>query len=235
MLRIAICDDHEDESLLVRQYTERFFSKKTTDIEMDVYPSMTALLETGNAYDLYLLDVLMPGMTGIEGARHLNTRDNQPLIIFITSSMDAAIEGYGVNAAGFLLKPLAYDKYCETMERVFDRYLFPEEKTITITYNRVPVSIPLSQIMYLENKLHSVSIFLSDGRIFTESSKLSSYADKLTIDDSFVRCHQSYIVNMKYVKDIDEAGFVLYNGTYVPISRSRYKQCKMDFYHFRLD
>lgn len=234
MLRIAICDDIRDERDLVAEYTKEYFSSIGTEMQTDIYDNMIGLLETEKEYDLYLLDVLMPGMTGIEGAAELQRRMKDPRIVFITSSIDAAVDGYGVNACGFLLKPLQFEKYVETMERIRRKYLDKGGRTITITYKKVEVGIDTERILYVENKLHTINIVLDNGMTYTIGAKLSDFQEQLIPAKHFLRCHQSYIVNLKAVKDMDATGFILQDGSYVPVSRSNYKTCKTALYRFKL-
>ena len=68
MLKIAICDDTREERELVEQYAKRYFDARKQPAEFEIFHSMQDVLDTGRAYDLYLLDVLMPGKSGIQGA-----------------------------------------------------------------------------------------------------------------------------------------------------------------------
>ena len=71
MLKIAICDDTREERELVEQYAKRYFDARKQPAEFEIFHSMQDVLDTGRAYDLYLLDVLMPGKSGIQGAADL--------------------------------------------------------------------------------------------------------------------------------------------------------------------
>ena len=100
MLKIAICDDTTEERELVEQYARRYFQKQNRPVELETFPSMQDVLDTGTAYGLYLLDVLMPGKSGIQGAADLLKLYSNPVIVFITSSLESAVDSYRV-CAGF--------------------------------------------------------------------------------------------------------------------------------------
>ena len=68
MLKIAVCDDTKEECALIVEYTSAFFTEQGREVHIDIYGNGTQLLESGTQYDLYLLDVMMPGITGIETA-----------------------------------------------------------------------------------------------------------------------------------------------------------------------
>ena len=105
MYNVAICDDTEEERLQAAEYAGRFFEREGIEVRIDTYAAGRELLESGREYDLYLLDVLMPGMSGIDTAQALAEDKDHPVVVFITSSLESAVEGYRVEAAGFILKP----------------------------------------------------------------------------------------------------------------------------------
>lgn len=234
MLEIAVCDDTPEENLAVSQYTADFFSKKEINTQIDRFYSAEELLKTKKLYDLYLLDVLMPGMTGIEIAEILKKTDKHPVIIFITSSLESAVEGYRVNASGFILKPVDESHFSETMERVVEQKLGLKREYISVIHDRIPMKIALNRIQYMENKLRRVSIVMSDGEVITVGQKLSQLQELLPEHDAFLRCHQSYIVNMDYIEKIEDFCFYLKDGKIIPISRNYQKDCKNRYYHYRL-
>ena len=99
MYEVAICDDTEQERIQAAEYAGRFFDREGLEVHIDTYAAGRELLESGRAYDLYLLDVLMPGMSGIDTAEALAGEDGQghPVVVFITSSLESAVEGYRVH------------------------------------------------------------------------------------------------------------------------------------------
>ena len=111
MYNVAVCDDTEEERLQVAEYAGRFFDREGIEVRIETYASGRELLESDREYDLYLLDVLMPGMSGIDTAQALAEAKGRPVVIFITSSLESAVEGYRVEAAGFILKPVVEESF----------------------------------------------------------------------------------------------------------------------------
>ena len=146
MLKIAICDDTTEERELVEQYARRYFQKQNRPVELETFPSMQDVLDTGTAYGLYLLDVLMPGKSGIQGAADLLKLYSNPVIVFITSSLESAVDSYRVCASGFLLKPVRWEDFEETMDRVCLQKLSQPDACLSVVVNRVPVDLPLNRI-----------------------------------------------------------------------------------------
>ena len=76
--------------------------------------------------------------------------------------------------------------------------------------------VDLDNIMYIESDKHAIRIHLTDGSDIETSGKLGEIETAIDDKDSFLRCHQSYLVNMKYIRDVKDA-FVMSDGTTVPI------------------
>lgn len=235
MYRIAICDDDENDGRSAAGYIKAFFEEKGEDCAITCFSAMTDLLEEEAPYDLYLLDVLMPEKSGIEGAADLRSRlKGDPLIVFITSSLDSAVEGYQVNASGFILKPIDPQKFKDTMERVYTRHLKAIPATLSVTHNRLPLEIPVAQIVSIESRLHQTHINLTGGRSIRLGLKLSELEERLRPYPHFIRCHQSFVINLRFVKELDSSCFVMEDGRQIPISRAYYKQSKYDYYRYYL-
>lgn len=234
MLRIAVCDDTWEDCQRVRTCTEAYFRQRHMEAVCDVYQEAEELLKQEKRYDLYLLDVMMPGMTGLEAAEKLHRKSGATVIIFITSSLEAAVEGYRVNAAGFLLKPVQEEAFQETMTRVLEQRLQVRAAVISVIHNRVPLTLRLSKVISFENRLHRVYVNLSDGEVLTLNQKIGELQEKLKPYEQFLRCHQSYIVNLNQVERMEAGAFMMMDGQMVPVSRNFYKESKNAYYHHLL-
>lgn len=234
MYKVAVCDDTKDQRVQVAELTRRFFENKRLRAHIDIYENGTGLLESGKEYDLCLLDVLMPGMSGIDAAEALAGKEGSPVVVFITSSLEAAVEGYRVEAAGFILKPVEEENFKATMERVVERRLGVKSAVLSVVHNRVNVELPLDRVAWFENRLHRVFVTLADGEVLSIHHKLSQLQHILEEHSRFLRCHQSYLVNLGFVEKLEESCFHMKDGQIIPISRNFYKQSKNAYYHYRL-
>lgn len=234
MYNVAVCDDTEEERLQAAEYAGRFFEREGIEVRIDTYAAGRELLESGREYDLYLLDVLMPGMSGIDAAQALAEDKDHPVVVFITSSLESAVEGYRVEAAGFILKPVEEESFWSTMERVVRRRLGVKKAVLSLVHNRVNVELPLERLAWFENRLHRVFVKLTDGEVLSVNQKLSELQLVLEPHSQFLRCHQSYLVNLDYVDKLEDSCFYMRDGQMIPISRNFYKQSKNAYYHYRL-
>ena len=235
MLKIAICDDTTEERELVEQYARRYFQKQNRPVELETFPSMQDVLDTGTAYGLYLLDVLMPGKSGIQGAADLLKLYSNPVIVFITSSLESAVDSYRVCASGFLLKPVRWEDFEETMDRVCLQQLSQPDACLSVVVNRVPVELPLNRISHFENRLHKVYATLTDGqRHSAQPEAFLPFWNRFRNRKSFCAATRATLSTWLTFTLWRIPSFQMEDGTSIPISRAFYKEAKNAYYHYRL-
>lgn len=230
-MRIAVCDDDPLELQRVRKTAEQFAAPKPreTEITVDTFASGDALLfgmKKQGGFDLLILDIMMPGMNGIELAKEIRESGDNCRIIFLTSSPEYAVESYNVEAFFYLLKPWTEAKLASLIGRAL---LDLEENAggSVIVKSRGKVTrLRHGAIRYIASDNHKVLFYLSDGGVADCSGRLDDFHDALLSDRRFVNCHKSYIVNMDHVMGISGKEFILTENTRIPISRSVYVQVK---------
>ncbi len=233
MFSVAICDDYSHDHMLLIEASRRYFREKGIDAEVFGFDNAEELLKEPS-FELYLLDVVMPGMDGLEAAEHLRRRNPQVAVVFISSSIEFAVSGYMVDAVGFIVKPLDYDGFCKVMDRVMKKLHKVQAPCITLNINRTEVQMPVDSILYLESRLHNSIIHLTNGESVPLYRKLSELTEMLKNYKSFVQCHKSYVVNLEQVDSINGYSFILAGGILVPISRSAYSESKAAYYKMKL-
>ena len=109
MIRIMILDDDEMYLKKEKDITEQYFAEKNVDCTVTIYQNVEWFLLGLNEekFDMYILDIRMPGENGIEAAREIRRLYPDPVIIFITNFVDYAIEAYEVNTYRYIPKVLA--------------------------------------------------------------------------------------------------------------------------------
>lgn len=124
MIKIAICDDEckflDSAEEMLKQYLEDKAIPAQTDL-FRVPMELLDAIEDGIHYDIFLLDIYMPGISGMSIATELRSRDIQSPIIFLTSSTDHALEAFGVNATHYLLKPYTKESFHAAMDKAMQR------------------------------------------------------------------------------------------------------------------
>lgn len=120
MLHIAICDDDAAELAQTRALLDEFLASRALAARVREFAAGKELLfdlEDSGAYDLYLLDVVMPEMNGIELGVKLRETDEHGAIIYLTTSEDFAIDSYSARAFWYLVKPVAPDKLFPVLDK----------------------------------------------------------------------------------------------------------------------
>ena len=167
----------------------------------------------------------MNGTNGMKIARKLRDIQFKAPIIFLTAHSDYAVESYEVYVAGYLLKPYDTNKLTLLLDEVLQKSV---QKRIAVKVKKQHRYLEINDIMYAESDKHVLNIHLKDSRVIQTTEKLSEL--KKTINSKrFIRCHQSYLVNMDYIKDA-KTDFIFSNDIRIPI-RVRGQKEIIEKYH----
>lgn len=129
MIRIAVLDDDRVFLSEVRRRLDAVASGLPHPFAAELFGSPFDLLEyieKNGGFDIYLLDIIMPHMSGIQVAEEIRLRKEPSEIIFLTTSREYGVEAFGVEAAGCLVKPVSEQALAASLERVFRR--LPEHR-----------------------------------------------------------------------------------------------------------
>lgn len=231
MIHIAICDDlySEREQLKATLLSIQNIEQKW-EFDITQYAGGELLLmdleEKRYIFDLIILDIYMDGIDGMETARKIREKGINIPIVFLTAFPDFALESYDVNAFGYLLKPVNQDKLTAVLNRLLVSYDRPR---VCIQCDRRRRYLFQDEIMYVESQNHNIYVHLLQGEVLTCGEKLNNLEKML--DERFLRCHQSFLVNMSYIADVTE-DFILKDGTRIPIRIRQHKAIADAYYRF---
>lgn len=229
MREIVICEDVEIERSLLHAVLQQYFQEINEEVVIQEYEAGEALVadveEGYTNMELLFLDIYMKELNGMETARKLRELKCKVPIVFLTASPDFAVESYEVQASGYLLKPFEEEK----LKKLLNQILHVDMKRrIAVKQRRQYRYIYLDDICYIESYRHSITLHLEDGTQVCTTEKMGEMEERLH-DCRFLRCHQSYLVNMDYIADVRE-DIILRDGTEVPI-RVRGKREIIDTYY----
>lgn len=215
-LKIAICDDvSTDRDSLVSMIQEA-----NPQYDCSTYESGESLLwdfENGNHFDIIFLDIFMKGISGIETAKRIRSESLNILIIFVSSSEDFYRESYDLYAFNYLIKPLEKQKLMEVLERAITDLNKDTNQVIRFSYDNRLHTINCSQLLYITSDKHNIYFHLLNNQTLKAYGKIDDFIAQLPAK-VFLRCHQSYIVNLKHVTQMTANEFIL-GEIKVPISR----------------
>ena len=214
-MRLAICDDNELERGFLQGLLKKYFTETAIGCEFTLYDRGTTLyydITEGMEFDIIFLDLFMEDSFGLTVAKKLRGLSYGGRIIFCTASADYALESYSVYASGYIVKPYRIKDIRHTLDRLLPEY---QRGSYGLVQKSAVKFIPLNEIMYVESSNTKCILHRADGRTYNVYKKLGEI--EAALDDArFLRCHQSYLVNMNYVSEADDS-FLLQNGDKVLI------------------
>ncbi|MGM9942162.1 MAG: LytR/AlgR family response regulator transcription factor [Bulleidia sp.] len=234
MWRIAVCDDNIDEILKLEDLLKRFEQESGAVISIHTFHNgrelISAYEDQGQRFDLYLLDILMDGSDGIRTAARLRRIGMSGPVVFCTTTRDYAVESYDVDADGYLIKPVIYDKLQSLLKRLLKTQEGPR---IAL---RVPGGIRYvssSHILYFESRDHMTYVVLDTHERIRCSNSLTAIEQSLKTDQRFYRCHKAYLINMDHIIEVKDT-FILSDGQRVPYRIREKKKITDDYYRYFL-
>lgn len=227
-MRIAICDDEKVHLEHTKNALEEAY--KSLDLLVDVYSDSKAFLERipKQNYDLVILDIEMPGMNGIETARRLRAYSDKTAIVFLTSHVEYAIEGYEVNALRYMTKPASAEKLSEVITYLVEQK--KKSKRLFIRDVEDTVAVNVSDILYMEAQNQNIRI-VTQEESYRNRYNLADYEQELAVF-GFFRIHRSYLVNLAHVMRISGREAYMPDGICLPVSRTREKQFREALYQY---
>lgn len=220
VLNIAICDDNKEFTGVMEEYLH----KAGVNVDSyDVFYNGKDLLSIYNkgqaAYDVIFLDMELGDSIGIEIATQISKLDEYVLIVFVTSYKKYMLKSFDCHPFSFLVKPLKYDKFKETYDKICAR-LKDKPQTITIEEKHCILRLFCDHIVYAESDKHFLNIYTKDGEIHRVRKTMKEF---ISVVDAkkFVKVHRGYIVNLKHIYKIFEDSIIVHNAeTKIPLSHS---------------
>jgi len=227
-VRIAICDDEEIYRIELKSCLNKLLID--TDYDINTFSDGRILLNRFEEcpFDIVFLDIEMPEIDGITLARKLRSASDSVFIVFLTSHIEYALEGYEVNALRYLTKPADPNKVKEIIRYVQDKQNNAHQ--IIIKSEGEDILIDINDIIYMESMDKNVRIVTSKEEYITRYN-LSDYEEQLK-NFGFFRIHRGYLISLNKVKRIVKNDVVMDNEITLPISRNNVKTLKDTLYAY---
>ena len=233
MLKIAVCDDSRELLEKVEKDLHEYESVRSTPVTVHTYTNAVDLLDglKKTDYDILILDIIMPGFTGMQAAHEIRKFNEEIKIIFLTSSKEFAIESYSVGAYYYLLKPVLKEKLFSVLDKVVSEITSKQESCVIYTHMGI-VNIPFAKIECLEVYNKHLVFHLSDGSTKETRGALTDYENVFLERKEFLKIHRSYILNMDYIHSIEAGEIATYSGKKFPVSRLLAKDIKERYMNY---
>lgn len=222
MLKIAVCDDEEYICHIIENCIRNALGENVAAC-VNCYTSGEALLkemEKGVRFDLIYLDYEMDGLDGCKTGLAIRKRwkDWTSLIIYVSGHVDRIFQLLEVSVFQFIKKPIDAGEFKRIFYQALER-IEENKDTIVVKMGREAVALRRSEIKYLESVKRQVYI-ITEEDTFSVYEKLDVLAQQLvTLNGTFVRIHQSFVINLDFVKHFCAAKVIMKDGRELEVSR----------------
>lgn len=236
-MKLAIFEDEKIELDSLMEYLDSYIEKTNNKLNISSFRSSNEFLKdfSFNKYDAIFLDVYEnKTQVGVDIARKAREIDEDVKIVFITTSKDFMLDAFEIEATHYLVKPLTQEKIFEVMHR-FREFFKAEEKFLNVQKgkNTGDIQLALKDIYYIETVRNGINIHLKNESL---SCRMNiSNVENMLEDHRFLRCHQSYIVNLDKVEKITDEAFVLTNGSFVLLRQKEKAAMKKIYYNYKIN
>ena len=237
-MKIAICDDEIYFAGKLREILMQYLEERHIDFEIELFSSGREFVELGVGmlqYQIIFLDINMKQMDGIETAKNVRAYTEESFVVFVTAYIDYSLEGYQVGASRYILKNnLNFrEQIYECMDAITKKMKCFLTRKI-FRFQEGEKKIRIENILYIESKLHKLEFNILEHGLatYTMYGTLNELENELE-EYPFLRIHQSFLVNLKYIKCVTGYKVVLSNGQELTVPRARYKTVKDTFIAYK--
>jgi Response regulator of the LytR/AlgR family len=238
MFRIAVCDD---EKFFISELTgilEEYLKSRGIAHEMEVFDSGEKLIESGeriSRYNIIFLDISMKDMDGMAAARKVREISKDVYIVFVTAFANFMADGYKVDAVRYILKNAgslteAVHECMDAIQEKMNYRVIWKGFHFIEGYRR----LSLDRLLYIESRSHKLEFYVLEDELvkYTLYQTLNTLENEISEYD-FLRIHQSYLVNMRYIRNLKRYCVLLHNGRELEIPKARYKYVEEAFISYR--
>lgn len=226
MIRVAIIEDDADDAAELKKNVEDVINGLGNTCEIAMFANPLRFLDTYKPdYDLVFMDIEMPAMNGLEAAKILRQKDKSVVLIFVTNVARFAVDGYTVDAADFLVKPVEPGILRVKLTRALNKIDNGKAERIIIRCKTGACVEIVSRIKYVEVMDHKL-LFHTVDKTIAATGSLNKVEAQLKAY-GFSKCNSCYLVNLDYVTEINEKT-ALVGGDRLVMSRGRTKPFMKD-------
>lgn len=214
--RIAVVEEEQELSDRLKKMLEKYAERSTKEWEIVQFSDVDKIpFNAKRCYDVFVIDA---DGEGLDIARKIHNCDAQSVIILLAEDDRYALDGYSVDAADYLCKPLTESKLASAMERAVFRLGMVSEGSLFLRINHEYTRVMLGDILYIESFGHRI-IYHTCRQVYETVGSIKKTVSTLPADN-FVRCNSCYIVNLSKVEGVSNDHVVI-GRTELKISRPR--------------
>ena len=231
MIRIAIVDDEKIILRSIHKKIEGLFCKAGVKFEIyDYTDAVVALKEIEkSSFDILFLDIDMPEISGMEIAKKLRVQEENIDIVFITNKEELVYDAIKFTPFRFIRKYRFEDEIEEAVNEFMNKF-GKNNYTYMFSTPQGKKGVLVTRIKYIEVMSHKLNVY-GINESFIANGNLKDI-ENIFYDYGFLKIHQSYLVNYRFINLIKYKEVILDDGKTLPISRGKYEKIKFDYMRF---
>ena len=223
MIRTLIVEDERAEAQNLMKFVRRYGEACGETFQVTWLRSAMEMLSDKSHYDLVLLDIDLPGISGMEAAQLLRVYDETTPIIFVTNLAKFAVKGYEVGATGFIVKPVSWGNLAMSLDRALRSIRQNVGRSVMVPTEDGSRVVPFRQIVYVEVTGHRLTYHLEDGSTLEARGALGSLEAELA-GAPIIRISKSCVVNMDKIVLVRGQSVQVITGETLSVSRARKRE-----------
>lgn len=238
MLTIAIVDDEDYFREDLKELVQSYMIERGYSLQIDTFHSGEEFISLGIGvlkYNIVFLDINMDKVNGVSVAKKLRAINKGVFIVFVTVNVEYVFEGYELDITRYILKDNSNleSLIIECLDAIIQKINYVIVKKM-FRFNEIEKQISLDRLLYIESRLHKLEFHVMEERmkLYTMYETLNVIEKQLENFD-FIRIHQSYLVNKRYIVDVLRYKVILSNGDELIIPKVRYKEVRDAFIEYQ--
>lgn len=223
-MKVLICDDHKEFLIRLEKTLDNILSEMNIVFYFITFTDPEQALKYMIEYmdiDIVFMDILMGDKNGYEIAKQIRVISPKSKIIFISATTAYALKGYKIKATRYLVKPISQTELFDVIKEVVLELQYENENLIIEKNDSGIHKLYFKEIIYIETCKRNTLIHTISGDYISYKS-MKEHQSRL--NNNFVRCHASYIVNMEHIKDYQGYEINLLNNDKIWVSKNRRKE-----------
>lgn len=221
-VRIAIVEDEAPQRAWLAANVREAACRRGTDVDVLEYADGEAIARADtSALDLIMMDIDLPGMSGMEAAGLIRRRNTQVQIAFCTNLVTRALDGYAVQALDFLVKPVSSERIGELLEKAERMQEQQRPRAITLRAQDHVLIVPVGEILYAET--YGRKLRLHTRRETMDLRMTIAALEEQLPKRAFFRVHNACLVSLAHVRQINGLEVEVAGDT-LPVSRHKKKE-----------
>jgi len=229
LLKLALCDDDINYRNALEKLLRGYLGRSGTPAgRLSVFScgqDLLAEVEENGGFDLYILDVVMPGFSGVELGKKLRAMGCGGAIVYLSVSAEYALDSYQAQAFYYLLKPVEPGRLCQVLDQAVKAMEKQKVSCVTVKTKESLRLLRLDDIVYVELANRSVHYHMAGGEQVDSVTVRCSFQEetaRLLEDARFYLCGASFVVNLYYVTAVEKGFVCLDGGKRVPLARGSF-------------